>query len=142
MSKKRIYSLTEYSTKAARLSPASKRTLYAALLDREPIRVLAAEAALDRPAGRAVRPATALPRLSTLPYAVIMSMMSVGLLVMIRLFVAGGLPLSVFLLGGLGVIGGGLLGCVYIAVKSWRALAGLRQWRSELELQPSNLSWE
>jgi hypothetical protein len=96
----------------------------------------------ERPAGGTVRLATEWPRLSAMPYALIISVLSVGLLFLIRMFAAGGLSLPVFLLGSIGFVATGLMGCVVIAVKSWRAAVGLRQWQRELEVKPREWVWE
>ena len=101
-------------------------------------RVIGAPVSPVDQASRATYPA---PRLSMMPYALVMSAMSVGLLFLIRLFVAGSLSLNVFLLGGLSVVGLGLVCCAYVAVRSWRAAEGLRQWQMQLETR-REWSWE
>lgn len=103
-----------------------------------PARVIGAPVAPVAQTSRATYPA---PRLSMMPYALVMSAMSVGLLFLIRLFVAGSLSLSVFLLSGVGVVLLGLACCVYVAVRSWRAAQGLRQWQMQLETR-REWSWE
>jgi hypothetical protein len=107
-----------------------------------PVLVIGVGDANERPAGGTVRLTTEWPRLSAMPYALIISVLSVGLLFLIRIFAAGGLSLPVFLLGSIGFVATGLMGCVVIAVKSWRAAVGLRQWQRELEVKPREWVWE
>lgn len=104
----------------------------------KPARMIGAPAA---PVVNVSRAAYAAPRLSMMPYALVMSAMSVALLFLIRLFVAGSLSLNVFLLSGLGVVSLGLACCGYVAVRSWRAAQGLRQWQMQLETR-REWSWE
>ena len=81
------------------------------------------------------------PHLSTMPYALIMGIISVSLMFLIRLFVAGSLPLPLFLLSGVGVIVSGLACSVSIAVRSWQAARNLEHWRAQLN-QPRHWNWE
>jgi hypothetical protein len=144
MGKKRLMQQLEFEVKIRQVVIENRRQIkisedYLKRMQRtRPARVLGALQPLEVRASQTTYPA---PRLSMMPYALVMSAMSVGLLFLIRLFVAGSLSLNVFLLSGVGVVGLGLACCAYVAVRSWRAAEGLRQWQMQLETR-REWSWE
>lgn len=144
MGNKRLMRRLEFEVEIRRAEPATLRQIGASerhlkRMQRDwPARVIGVPAVTEIRSSGVTYPAV---RLSMLPYALVMSVMSVGLIVLIRLFVTGGLPLTLFMLGGFGVIVLGLAGCAYIALRSWRAMQGLRQWQEQL-IQPRRWSWE
>ncbi len=88
----------------------------------------------------AYRPPT--PRLSDMPYALIIIVMSGGLLALLGVYDRGGMSLPVFLSAGVGAIAFGLGSCVAVAINSWRAVESLREWRAEMTERPRKWSWE
>lgn len=144
MGKRRLMQQLEFEVKIRRAEIEDRRQIkssedYLKRMQRtRPARVLGAPQPIEVRASRSTYPA---PRLSMMPYALVMSAMSVALLFLIRLFVAGSLSLDLFLLSGLGVVSLGLACCGYVAVRSWRAAQGLRQWQMQLETR-REWSWE
>jgi len=144
MSKRRLMQQLEFEVKIRRTVIENRRQIKISedylkrMQQARPARVIGTPVV---PVAQTSRATYAAPRLSMMPYALVMSAMSVGLLFLIRLFVTGSLSLNVFLLGGVGVVGLGLACCAYVAVRSWRAAEGLRQWQMQLETR-REWSWE